>query len=81
MNSMLRRCLAMTVGAVALAAVLIAAGVPAAALLAIAPALVCVAMHLVMGHGDAHGEDLLRTAQAAAARQAERPADGRSKVS
>lgn len=30
MNSMLRRCLAMTVGAVALAAVLIAAGVPAA---------------------------------------------------
>lgn len=44
--------------------------------LAIAPALVCVGMHLVMGHGDAHGEDLLRTAQAAAARRAARPIDG-----
>jgi hypothetical protein len=38
-------------------------------------------MHLVMGHGDAHGEDLLRTAQAAAAKQAGRPVDSTSKVS
>lgn len=70
MNTSLRRCLAMTVGALAVVAVLLAAGVPGAVLLALAPALVCVGMHVVMGHGDAHGEDLLRTARAAAARQA-----------
>ena len=80
MSTTLRRCLAMTFGAVALTAVLLAAGVPGAVLLGIAPALVCVGMHFVMGHGDAHGEDLLRTAQAAAARQAGRPVDGMPKV-
>ena len=74
MNSMVRRCLAMTVGAGALAVVLLAAGVPGAVLLALAPALVCVGMHLVMGHGDAHGEDLYRTARAAADRP-NRPVD------
>lgn len=56
MNPMIRRCLAMTVGAGAVAAVLLAAGVPGAVLLAVAPALVCVGMHLVMGHGDAHAD-------------------------
>jgi hypothetical protein len=66
MNSMVRRCLAMTAGAVLLAAVLLAAGVPGAVLLAVAPAL-C-RMHLAMGHGDAHGEDLYREARAAAER-------------
>jgi 4-hydroxybenzoate polyprenyltransferase len=66
----------MTVGAIAVAGVLFAAGVPGAVLLGIAPALLCVGMHLIMGHGDAHGDELLRTAQAAAARQAERPLDG-----
>ena len=74
MNSMVRRCLAMTVGAGALAVVLLAAGVPGAVLLALTPALVCVGMHVVMGHGDAHGEDMYRTARAAADR-AERPLD------
>jgi hypothetical protein len=68
MNSMVRRCLAMTVGAAAVAAVLLAAGVPGAVLLALAPALVCLGMHLVMGHGDAHSDDLYRTARAAADR-------------
>jgi hypothetical protein len=75
MNTMVRRCLAMTVGALAVAAVLLAAGVPGAVLLAIAPALACVGMHVVMGHGDASGEDLLRTARAAAAMQADRTVD------
>ena len=54
MNPMIRRCVAMTIGAAAVAGVLLAAGVPGAVLLAVAPALVCVAMHLLMGHGDAH---------------------------
>ncbi|NJD27178.1 MAG: DUF2933 domain-containing protein [Chloroflexi bacterium] len=79
MNSMVRRCLAMTVGAGALAVVLLAAGVPGAVLLALAPALVCVGMHLVMGHGDAHGEQLYRTARAAADRT-DRPADDLAQV-
>jgi hypothetical protein len=70
----------MTVGALAVAAVLLAAGVPGAVLLALAPALVCVGMHVVMGHGDAHGEQLLRTAQAAAAKQADRTVDDVAQV-
>jgi hypothetical protein len=60
-----RRCLAMTVGTVLLASVLIGAGVPGAVLLGVAPALVCVAMHLAMGHGDPDGRQLLETAQRA----------------
>lgn len=79
MNSMVRRCLAMTVGAGALAVVLLAAGTPGAVLLALAPALVCVGMHLVMGHGDAHGEELYRTARAAADRT-NRPVDDLAEV-
>jgi len=75
-TSILRPCLAISVGAIALSAVLLSTGVPGAVLLAVAPALVCVGMHLVMGHGDPHGEGLLRAARAAAAREAERPADG-----
>lgn len=78
-NSMIRRCLAMTVGAALLAVVLLAAGVPGAVLLGLAPALVCVGMHLVMGHGDADGEEMYRTARAAAER-AERPVDERARV-
>lgn len=54
------RCLAMTVGAVLLASVLFAAGVPGAVLLGVAPALLCVAMHLAMGHGDPDGRQLAR---------------------
>jgi hypothetical protein len=77
---MVRLCLAMTVGALAVAAVLLAAGVPGAVLLAIAPALVCVGMHVVIGHGDAHGEQLLRTAQAAAVKQADRTVDDVAQV-
>jgi hypothetical protein len=74
MNSMIRRCLAMTVGAVALAAVLLAVGVPGGVLLALAPLLVCVGMHFAVGHGDAHGQDMHRAARAAA--RTERPVDG-----
>jgi hypothetical protein len=70
----------MSLGAVALAAVLLAAGVPGAVLLAVAPVLLCVGMHLAMGHGDPHGEVLLRTARTAAARGAERPFDGPERV-
>jgi hypothetical protein len=33
-----------------------------------------------MGHGDAHGEQLLRTAQAAAAKQADRAVDDVAQV-
>jgi 4-hydroxybenzoate polyprenyltransferase len=50
---MLGRCLAMTAGALLLAGFLLALGVPGAVLLGLAPALVCVGMHLVMGHGSA----------------------------
>jgi hypothetical protein len=60
-----RRCLAMTVGAALLASVLFAAGVPGAVLLGVTPALVCVAMHLAIGHGDPDGRQLLETAQRA----------------
>jgi hypothetical protein len=65
MTSLVRRCLAMSAGALLLAVVLLAAGVPGALLLGLAPALGCVAMHLLMGHGDPHGRDLLETAQRA----------------
>jgi hypothetical protein len=76
-RSMLRRCLAMIAGAVAGSALLLAAGVPGAVLLAVAPVLVCVALHVLMGHADPHGEELLRTARRAAADQAA-PAIGRA---
>jgi hypothetical protein len=58
----------MTVGAPLLAAVLLAAGVPGAVLLALAPVLLCVGMHLLISHGlgDADGRDLLETARRAA---------------
>lgn len=69
----------MTVGAGALAVVLLAAGVPGAVLLALAPALVCVGMHVVMGHGDAHGGNPYRTARAAADRT-NRPVDDPAEV-
>jgi hypothetical protein len=55
MDSLIRRCLAMTIGAVALAAVLIALGVPGATILAFAPLVVCLGAHLVIGHGAEHG--------------------------
>jgi hypothetical protein len=61
----LRHCLAMSAGAVLLAVALLAAGIPGAVLLGVAPALVCVAVHLAMGHGDPDGKDLLQTARRA----------------
>lgn len=76
---MIRRCLAMTAGAALLALVLLAAGVPGAVLLGLAPALVCLGMHLVMGHGDAHGEEMYRTARAADDRR-DRPLDELARV-
>ena len=51
MTSTLRRCVALTAATVVGAAVLLAAGVPGGLLLSLAPALICVGMHLVMGHG------------------------------
>lgn len=66
MTMTIGRCIAMSVGAALLAIALLAAGVPGAVLLAVAPVLVCVAMHLVMGHGDPDGERLLETARRAA---------------
>lgn len=50
MDRLLRRCLAMTLGIVALALVLAAAGVPGASILSLAPLALCLAMHLLMGH-------------------------------
>ena len=79
MSSVMRRCIAMTAGAAVLAVVLLGAGVPGAVLLGLAPALVCMGIHLVMGHGDPHGEDLYRTARAAADRT-DRSADGLVRV-
>jgi len=65
------RCLAMTAGAIALAGALLLAGMPGAILLALTPGLLCLAMAFVMGHGDPHGEELVRTAGLASASPAE----------
>ena len=48
MTSIVRPCLAMSLGAIGVTAVLLAAGVPGAVLFAVAPVLLCVGMHLVM---------------------------------
>jgi hypothetical protein len=61
----------MTASAIALAAALLMAGVPGAVLLALTPGLLCLAMAVVMGHGDPHGEELLRMARMAIARPAD----------
>jgi hypothetical protein len=61
----------MTASAIALAGALLMAGVPGAVLLALTPGLLCLAMAGVMGHGDPHGEELLRTARMAIASPAE----------
>lgn len=60
-----RHCIAISLGAVLLAVVLVMAGVPGALLLVLVPTLVCVAMPLWMGHGNPNGEHLLETAQRA----------------
>jgi hypothetical protein len=72
MTRLVGRCLAMTVAAFLLAVGFLAVGVPGAWLVALAPALLCVGMYLVMGHGlgDPDGRDLLETAR--------RVADGRT---
>ena len=74
------RCLAMTVSAIALAGALLLAGLPGVILLALTPGLLCLSMAFFMGHGDPHGEELLRTARMAAARRAERPVNGASRA-
>ena len=71
MNGLLRRCVLMSIGALALAGVLLAAGVPGAVLLGLTPLAICLGMHLLMGHGDARGQELLATA-----RRASEPRDG-----
>jgi hypothetical protein len=62
---LVRRCLMMGAGALLAAGVLLAVGVPGAVLFALAPVLLCVAMHLEVGHGDPDGRHLLETAQRA----------------
>ena len=68
MKRLVGRCLAMTVAAFGLAVVFLAVGVPGAWLLALAPALLCVGMYVLLGHGlgDPDGRDLLETARRAA---------------
>jgi hypothetical protein len=61
----IRRCLMMGGGALFAAVILLALGIPGAVLLVLAPVLVCVAVHLAMGHGDPDGQHLLETAQRA----------------
>ena len=65
MTTIIGRCLAMSVGALALAALLLDAGVPGGVLLVLVPTLVCVAMPLWMGHRNPDGRHLLETAQRA----------------
>ena len=65
MTTMIGRCLAMSVGALVLALLLLAAGLPGGVLLVLVPTLVCVAMPLWMGHHDPDGRHLLETAQRA----------------
>lgn len=60
---LVRRCLMMGAGAMLAVGVLLAIGVPGAILFAFAPVLVCVAMHLAMGHGEPDGRQLLETAR------------------
>jgi len=67
MNDLLRRCLVMSAGAVALAGVLLAAGVPGALVLSFAPLAVCLGMHLLMGRGATHGQGGPASAQHAGA--------------
>ncbi len=50
MDRLLRRCLAMTLAVVALALILMVAGVPGASVLGLAPLALCLGMHLLMGH-------------------------------
>jgi hypothetical protein len=76
----LGRCLAMTVSAIALAGALLIAGLPGAILLALTPGLLCLAMAAVMGHGDPHGEELLRTARMAIASPADTARRRRARV-
>ena len=66
MTKTLGRCLAMSVGALVLAGLALAAGVPGGLLLVLVPTLICVAMPLWMGHGDPDGRHLLETARRAA---------------
>jgi hypothetical protein len=66
MRSILRRCSAMVGGALILSVLLLAVGVPGAALLGVAPIAICLAMHVVMGQGDAHGDQLAATTRRAA---------------
>ncbi len=50
MDRLLRHCLAMTLGVVALALILVTAGVPGVSVLGLAPLALCLGMHLLMGH-------------------------------
>lgn len=60
-----RRCAMMGGGAVAAVAALLAMGVPVVVLLVLAPVIVCLALHVLIGQGDPDGRHLLETAQRA----------------
>lgn len=51
-----RRCVSVLVGGLLLAGFLLAAGVPGALLLGVAPVIVCAAMHMTMHHSEPGGE-------------------------
>ncbi|HLO36809.1 MAG TPA: hypothetical protein VK194_12030 [Candidatus Deferrimicrobium sp.] len=65
MPAPLHRCLAVSSGTLLAAAVLLAAGIPGPVVFALAPALLCVGLPLVIGLGDRDGRLLLETAQRA----------------
>ncbi len=60
MDRLLRLCLAMTLAIVALALMLVAAGVPGVSIVALTPLLLCLGMHLVMGHHAGAGRTSVR---------------------
>lgn len=66
MSGFVTSCLAMSGAAALLALALLAVGVPPSVLVVVIAALVCVGLHLALGHGDADGADLFETAQRAA---------------
>lgn len=53
MEALLRRCLLMCIGALALVGMLLVVGLPGAALVGFAPFAICLGLHLLMGHGAA----------------------------
>jgi hypothetical protein len=55
MDDLLRRCLLVSIGALALVGMLSAVGAPGAVLLGLAQLALCLGVHLLMDHGTTHG--------------------------